>query len=195
MPIHLLPSLLISLFAVGYTPGPANIYALSCVLGAGRKRAMKAWLGLVCGFSLMALIVVVFTHYAGLILGRYIVYIKYVGAAYMLYLAWKIYRSNSADMDSDEACSFRNGFFVQFTNAKMILFQLTVYSSFVLPYSEDLGDLFAVAAILLLAGPGANLFWIMIGSFLRPFVVKYQTVVNIVMALALVGCAAVIALG
>ncbi len=195
MPIHLLPSLLISLFAVGYTPGPANIYALSCVLGAGRKRAMKAWLGLVCGFSLMALIVVVFTHYAGLILGRYIVYIKYVGAAYMLYLAWKIYRSNSADMDSDEACSFRNGFFVQFTNAKMILFQLTVYSSFVLPYSEDLGDLFAVAAILLLAGPGANLFWIMIGSFLRPFVVKYQTVVNIVMAIALVGCAAVIALG
>lgn len=195
MPIHLLPSLLISLFAVGYTPGPANIYALSCVLGAGRKRAMKAWLGLVCGFSLMALIVVVFTHYAGLILGRYIVYIKYVGAAYMLYLAWKIYRSNSADMDSDEACSFRNGFFVQFTNAKMILFQLTVYSSFVLPYSEDLSDLFAVAAILLLAGPGANLFWIMIGSFLRPLVVKYQTAVNIVMALALVGCAAVIALG
>ena len=195
MPIHLLPSLLVSLFAVGYTPGPANIYALSCVLGAGRKRAMKAWLGLVCGFSLMAVIVVVLTHFAGLILGRYIVYVKYAGAAYMLYLAWKLYRSNSTELDSDEACSFRNGFIVQFTNAKMILFQLTVYSSFVLPYSERLGDLFIVDALLLIAGPGANLFWIMIGSFLRPFAMRYQKTVNLVMALALVACAILIALG
>ena len=38
MPIELLPSLLLSLIAVGYTPGPANIYSLSCVLTYGRKR-------------------------------------------------------------------------------------------------------------------------------------------------------------
>ncbi len=193
MPIELLPSLLISLFAVGYTPGPANIYALSCSLGAGKEKAMKAWSGMLCGFSLVAVIVVILTHFAGLLFGKYIVYIKYAGAAYMIYLAWKLYRSDTEKLDSDEACSFKNGFFVQLSNAKMILFEITVYSSFVLPYSEKIGDLFAVAALLLLAGPGANLFWIMIGSMIRPFVAKYQKTVNAVMAIALVGCAIFIA--
>lgn len=193
MPVELLPSLFISLFAVGYTPGPANIYALSCSLGAGRERAMKAWIGMLCGFSLTAIIIVILTHFAGLLFGKYIVYIKYAGAAYMLYLAWKLFRSDTTKLDSDEACSFRHGFFVQLTNAKMILFELSVYSSFVLPYSEKISDLFIVAALLLIAGPGANLFWILIGSVIRPFVVKYQKTVDIIMAIALVGCAVVIA--
>ena len=49
MPLELLPSLLLSLLAVGYTPGPANIYSLSCVLTHGRAKAMRSWVGLLCG--------------------------------------------------------------------------------------------------------------------------------------------------
>ena len=51
MPISLLPSLLFALFAVGYTPGPANLYSLACCLKFGRRKALKMWRGLLTGFS------------------------------------------------------------------------------------------------------------------------------------------------
>ena len=57
---------------------------------------------------------------------------------------------------------------MQMTNAKIILFDLTVYSSFVLPYSSRFIDLLPVAALLLIAGPGANMVWLLAGNLLRP---------------------------
>jgi len=194
MPFHLLPSLLISLFAVGYTPGPANIYALSCGIGEHhRRKALQAWLGLLAGFTTAAFIAAVLIHFIGLALGKYVVYIKYAGAAYLLYLAWKTYKSAMEEKD-DMACSFWNGFIVQMTNAKMILFDLTIYSTYVLPYSEKFGDLMIALAFLLIAGPLANLLWMLVGSAIKSLVRKYQKEVNLVMALALVACAVMISL-
>lgn len=193
MPINLLPSLLISLFAVGYTPGPANIFALSCAMTHGRKKAMKAWLGLLCGFCVAALIAAVAVHLVGMAIGPYISFVKYLGAAYILYLAWKTYKASITDR-KDVSCSFWDGFMVQLTNAKMILFDLTVYSTFVLPYSDRFIDLLPVAALLLIAGPGANLLWLVAGSALKPLVTKNQRTVDVTMALALVACAAMILL-
>ena len=40
MPISLLPTLLMAILVVGYTPGPANIYALSMSIRHGKRRAL-----------------------------------------------------------------------------------------------------------------------------------------------------------
>lgn len=189
MPPGLLPSLLLSLFAVGYTPGPANIYALSCALSSGRRKAMRAWLGLFTGFATAALLMAVAVHFLGIALGGYIVCIKYLGAAYLLLLAWRTFRADAYDGSDSRACSFWNGFIVQMTNAKMLLFDITVYSSFALPYSSRFADLLPVAALLLIAGPGANLFWLLAGSALRPFISSHQKTVNVILAIALLLCA------
>ena len=191
MPIYLLPSLIISLFAVGYTPGPANIYILSCVLSHGKRAAMRCWFGLLCGFSTAALFAAVAAYFAELALGVYIVYIKYLGASYMVYLAWKCYRSNMSGGEGVK-CSFWSGFIVQISNAKMILFSLTVYSSFVLPYSSRFIDLLPVAALLLIAGPGADMVWLLGGYLLRPYFIKYMHAVNMAISIALLLCAAMI---
>lgn len=193
MPINLLPSLLLSILAVGYTPGPANIYALSCALTHGRRKAMTAWMGLLCGFCIAVLIAAAMAHFAGMAMGGYTTWLKYIGAAYILYLAWKTFKASISDRQG-VPCSFRDGIVVQLTNAKMILFDLTAFSSFVLPYSGRFVDLLPVAALLLIAGPGGNLVWLLAGSVLRPMVEKHQKAVDVVMALALVACAAMIAL-
>ena len=194
MPVELLPTLLLSLVAVGYTPGPANIYALSCVLANGRRKAFKAWLGLVLGFSVAALGSAVTAYFTGLALGKYLSYIKYLGAAYILFLAYKTLRSSLGE-EKSVPCSFWNGFLVQLMNPKIILFDLMAYSTYVLPYSQRFVDLLPVAALLFIAGPGANLLWFLAGSALRPFVLKYQKTVNIVLALLLLACSVMIALG
>lgn len=51
MPFSLLPSLLSLILAVGYTPGPANIYAFGCAMEYGRKAAFRMWTGMLAGFT------------------------------------------------------------------------------------------------------------------------------------------------
>lgn len=189
MPLSLLPTLLMWIFAVGYTPGPANLYALSCSLKYGRRAALGMWWGLLAGFCVAAVAVALAVHLLGRAMGDYVVWLKYPGAAYIFWLAWQIWRSGDADEGLTGACSFWSGFIVQLTNAKMILFDLTVFGTFVLPYSSRLTDLLIVAAWLVLAGPGANLVWLLLGSWLRRLFGSYQRGTRAAMALLLAACA------
>ena len=79
MPLSLLPALLLQILVVGYTPGPANIYALTMGVKYGKTHAMRAWAGLFAGFTLAALVIVILTHFIGAVMGKYIVWLKYLG--------------------------------------------------------------------------------------------------------------------
>ena len=189
MPLSLLPSLLLAMFVVGYSPGPANIYALACVLKYGRSRALKMWRGELVGFSIAVSILALLTHFLGEVLGEYVGLLKYLGAAYLLWLAWRMYHRAGVPGNTARDCSFTSGMIVQLTNAKMMLFDLTAFSVYVLPYSNKLSDLFIVSALLLIAGPGGNLVWLLAGAYLRQFFVSYIKQINVVMALLLALCA------
>lgn len=195
MPIELLPSLLFAILVVGYSPGPANLYALACCLKYGRRKALLMWRGLFTGFVIDLCIMVFLTHLLGELMGQYIVYLKYLGAAYIFWLAWKMLRYSGASANDADSCSFVSGMLMQFTNAKMLLFELTVFSAYVIPYTENLAEseqliqLFWVACLLLLAGPGANLTWLYAGAYLRRFLGRYQKQVDVIMSILLALCA------
>lgn len=188
MPIEQLPALLIAILAVGYTPGPANIYAMSCSLRYGCRASMRMWCGLLCGFLTAALLAAAAAHLAGMAFREYVPYLRYLAAAYIIYLAWKTYRAGLSS-EGDTQPTFASGFVVQLTNAKIILFDLSCYSAFVLPYSQRFLDLLPVTALLILAGPGANLVWLLAGGAIKPFVYRYAKTVSAVMAVALLLCA------
>lgn len=189
MPYSLLPALLLQILIVGYTPGPANIYSLAMSLRHGRRQSLVMWLGLFTGFSMAVTVMAVLTHLMGVAFGEYVGLLKYIGAAYILYLAWNIWHRRGQKEEDNRDCRFWNGMMVQLTNAKMLLFDLTVFSTFVLPYSNRLADLLEVGSWLVIAGPGANLVWLFAGSFLRHFFTRYGRQVDMVSAIALVLCA------
>jgi cysteine/O-acetylserine efflux protein len=187
-------ALLLSILLVGYSPGPANLFALAVVLRDGRRAALRTWLGLLAGYTCAATICVLAVRFFGLAFGAYVPYLRYVGAAYLLYLAYRTYRTRGQPAASDRAGSFRDGFIVQFTNAKIILYELSVYATFVLPHSDRLRDLFTTAALLALAGPGANLAWLLAGSYLRRLFVRHLAATNTILAILLAVCALWIAI-
>lgn len=189
MPKELLPTLLLQLLLIGYTPGPANIYSLAMSLRHGRREALVMWLGLFVGFSIAVCCMATLTHFVGIAFGEYIVCLKYLGAAYIIYLAYKIFTSHKTAEAANKDCSFQSGVIVQLTNAKMLLFDLTAFSTFVLPYSNRYIDLLEVGAWLLIAGPGANLVWLLAGSYLRKFFTNYGRQVDIISSIALFLCA------
>lgn len=189
MPYSLLPTLLLQILVIGYTPGPANIYSLAMSLRHGRRESLRMWLGLLAGFSIAACVMAVLTHLIGIAIGEYVSYLKYVGAAYLVCLAYKIYKRNGQMSERDSEGSFWGGMIVQMTNAKMLLFELAAFSTFVLPYSNRLADLLEVSAWLALAGPGGNLAWLLAGSYLRGFFAQYGRQVDVLSAIALILCA------
>jgi cysteine/O-acetylserine efflux protein len=158
----------------------------------GRKRALVMWRGLFLGFAIAVLLMAVAAHFLGEALGDYVYYLRYLGAAYVIWLAWQIFSESGIELKNTRVCTFWSGLVMQLTNAKMLLLDLTVFSLFVLPYSNKLIDMLPVAALLLLAGPGANLIWLLAGDILRPFFDKYQKQVDIVMSVLLLLCAAAI---
>ncbi len=194
MPENLLPALLLQILVVGYTPGPANIYSLTMAVRYGRSRSMRMWTGLLAGAAIAVLVMAVLTHFIGEALGSYVICLKYLGAAYIVYLAYKMWKNSTDGENEGRGCSFMNGMVVQLTNAKILLFELSVYSTFVLPYSSEIKDLLPVSALLLIAGPGANLVWILVGSSLSHIFERYHRQVNIVSAVALLFCAVYIVL-
>lgn len=189
MPYSLLPTLLLQILVIGYTPGPANIYSLAMSLRHGRRESLRMWLGLLAGFSIAACVMAVLTHLIGIAIGGYVSYLKYAGAAYLVCLAYKIYKRNGQMSERDSEGSFWGGMIVQMTNAKMLLFELAAFSTFVLPYSNRLADLLEVSAWLALAGPGGNLAWLLAGSYLRGFFAQYGRQVDVLSAIALILCA------
>ena len=190
MPVSIIPTFIIYCFVSAITPGPANLCSLASAIKYGKKQALLQWRGIFVGFAIVSVISSIAVWFLGIVLNRYLRVLTWIGAAYILWLAWHIYRSDSVgDAETNAHCSFVTGLLVQLTNAKIMVFCVTTLTTFVLPYAHSYWDVLKTALLLPFTGPVANLLWLFAGAALRVFFQKYQKPVNTVMALSLVLCA------
>ena len=190
MPISLIPSFLIYCFVGGITPGPANLCSLGAALRYGRGPALRQWRGLFCGFFLDAMGAVALTWLLGAALDEYVGMLVWVGAAYLLWMAWHMLRPGGADPDRDPAApTFLTGLLVNLTNVKVIIFCIAALSGYVLPYNPSLWALLPVGLFLPFTGPLCNLVWLFAGASLQKLFANYRKPVDLVMALSLALCA------
>ena len=113
MPLAQLPALLLSVLLVGYSPGPCNVFALAMALRPGRAAAVRMWLGMLAGFLFMGTLLLLLVHTAEAFCGTYAPFLKYVGAVYVAFLAWRIYRTRGSDFGDGRGCTPMNGFLLQ----------------------------------------------------------------------------------
>ena len=114
MPAALIPSFLFYCYINGITPGPANLCSLSASLNAGKKVALRQWWGIFIGFFIDAMIAVFLIYFVGEVLGKYIAYFAYVGAAYIIWLAIHILRSTVSPETSKQVnYSIKTGLKIQ----------------------------------------------------------------------------------
>lgn len=191
MPVSLIPSFLTYCFVLCITPGPANLCILSTALRFGRQAALRQWRGLFTGYFIVAMLSVLISYFLGSVLHQYTALLTWVGAAYLLWLAWHTFRSSGLASDEKEAAApgFVTGMLVNLTNVKVILFCLTALSTFVLPYSKSFWSLLAVGLFLPFTGPAANLVWLFAGAALQRLFASHRRTVDIVCAAALALCA------
>nr|WP_325257800.1 LysE family transporter [uncultured Oscillibacter sp.] len=190
MPMSLLPSFLLYCYVGAITPGPANLCSLSTALRYGTGPALRQWRGLFTGFFLVSMASVLVIYFLGTVLNQYVGLLSWVGAAYMLWMAFHTLRSSSGPEGSaPEAPGFLTGLFVQLTNVKIMVFCLMALASYVLPYSGSFWSLLAAGLFLPFTGPVANLVWLFAGAALQKLFVNHRKAVDYGCAAALALCA------
>lgn len=190
MPVSLLPSFLIYCFVCAASPGPANLCSLSAALRYGRSAALRQWRGLFIGFFIVSMGAVAVTCLLGAALEEYVNLLSWVGAAYILWMAWHTLRSSGDPAEEKtDAPSFRTGLLVQLTNVKVMVFCVTALTAYVLPYTDSFWALLLTGLFLPFTGPMANLLWLFAGAALQKLFASHRRAVDLVMAAALALCA------
>lgn len=190
MPFSVFWDMTLSACVTVWSPGPNNILLLSTVSKYGLKKNLKFMAGIWTGsLTLMCLCGIFCRTLSQMIPGIQPV-MKYIGAAYILYLAWKtLHRLPPGEHSREQVPSYLMGIFLQVVNVKIIIYGLTMFSSFILPYEGRIPVLFAFAAYLMVLGAIGNLIWAFAGNLLKSFYEKHCRVMNGIMALLLLWCA------
>jgi threonine/homoserine/homoserine lactone efflux protein len=172
-----------------FTPGPNNTLLMASGMNFGFRRSIPMALGVCLGFPFMIACV-------GLGLGKifdllpwlYAV-LKYAGAAYMLWMAWKIAFSGPAGEGDVEAkpLSFTSMALFQWINPKAWIMSVTALSAYTLPSNYYVGVATVVAAFVVMGFSSASS-WALFGSALRHVMndARYYRWINFGLAVLLV---------
>ena len=172
------------------TPGPNNMMLLASGVNFGIRRSIPHMLGISLGFMLLVVCV-------GLGLGRLFdqapilhTLLRYAGAAYLLYLAWKIANAGTPDVQSESAArpfSFLQAAAFQWVNPKawiMAIGGITTYA----PHENFTTNVLIIATLFALVNLPSVGLWAAAGTLLRRWLTnaKALRMFNIGMALLLV---------
>jgi len=173
-----------------FTPGPNNILSLSNATQHGIRRALPFCLGVWAGFSITIQLCALLSAGLNAILPSIKTPMLFIGAGYLLYLAWKTYRSGAVREKETAASGFLTGFLMQFVNIKGIIYGIVSMETFILPYYHNqypavLGLGFLLSTLCFIS----TVSWAAFGSVFKLLFSKYRKTVNVILALLLVYCA------
>lgn len=169
MSIDLFFALIFFAFATAFSPGPNNTLLMASGITFGLRKTVPLILGVAIGFPLMIGCI-------GLGLGKIfeaapLIYtaMKYAGAAYMLYLAWKIatekFGAGEKDVDA-KPLTFLHMASFQWINPKAWIMAITALSTYTVASSYFTGVAFVVGTFVVM-GIGSATTWAVFGASLR----------------------------
>jgi len=181
-----------------FTPGPNNITSTAIGMRLGYRRTIPYILGIMAGFLVIMLASGILTDIASRAYRGVLPYLKWIGVLYMCWLALSLFlpAAHGAEAAQVRNASFRSGLFLQIVNPKVILYGITIYSSFHVLLADTPVTLIGSSIFLALLGGIATSLWATFGTLMSGFL-KGRTallVFNITMALLLLYSAVAILL-
>lgn len=173
---------LIYCFITAYTPGANNLLAMSNAIRLGFRRSLRFLFGIVAGFTAVMFLCTAFSATLYSLLPKVKLVMQILGAAYMLYLARKVWKS-SADLETGggKETGFLSGMVLQFANPKIYIYAITAMSLYILPVYQTTLSLAGFAVILSLIGASGCFIWAMFGAAFCKFFSRHAKPVNTVM--------------
>lgn len=183
-----LVSLISYILISSFTPGPSNISSASMAVIHGYKKTINYQMGLAVGvFFLMALS----GWFSATLLNIFPALepiMRYVGAGYILYLAYGILKASySFTEENTKPLGLAHGFALQILNPKLIVYAFTLFSAFLAPITADIALLMLTAVILAGTSFCATSAWALFGAVIQAYLHNHRMkmIVNIILSLSL----------
>ncbi|MDR3050573.1 MAG: LysE family transporter [Oscillospiraceae bacterium] len=184
-----IPYMLISIF----TPGPNTITAMVNAGKHGFRKGLRFNVGVLAGFFLLMLCCAAFSSLLQTALPAIKPYMTWLGAAYLLWLAWVTLRDRphrTGRAPRLQTNSVLTGALLQFVNIKVILYGITAFSGYILRSYTAWPTLALFALGMACVGFISTSCWALFGSVFDRLFSRHRRALNAVMALLLVYCAA-----
>jgi threonine/homoserine/homoserine lactone efflux protein len=168
MRLDILYALILFCFVSGVTPGPNNMMLMSSGVNFGFRRTLPHLLGVVLGFSLMVALIglgldAIFVRWPSLL-----PVMRYVGAAYMVWLAWRIARSGPVKDGKAEGrpLGFLGAAAFQWINPKAWVIAIGALTAYSVSANYTI-SVAAVALTYLIIGLPSSGAWVVFGTAMR----------------------------
>ena len=188
MPAYVIGNFLLYCVINAFTPGPGNILALNTVNSYGWKKGKPLFLGIFAGYYVVQIICALFVYGIGAFLPNALRILKYIGAAYIFWLAIHVATSKPISDGCSEEASFWKGFLLQFVNVKIYMFGITALTGYITDYSAALITLIGFELLIATIGTIATCTWIGLGILIQKFYLQHYKAINIILALTLLEC-------
>jgi cysteine/O-acetylserine efflux protein len=182
--VPLLSYVLISTF----TPGPSNVSSASVAVLYGYRNTLRYQSGLAAGvFVLMTLsgwISTTLLHVFPVLEPV----LRYVGAGYILYLAYGILKASYTFTDqSTGPAGFVQGLLLQVLNPKLIVYAFSLFTAFLVPVTNNAALVVLAAFLLAAISFGATSVWAIFGTAIKTWLHNphLKMIVNVLLSLSL----------
>ena len=190
---ELIATISVYYFVMYATPGPNNSILTASGIKFGFIRSIPNIIGISSGHGVQLALVCfglgsLFTQFPILL-----EVLKYIGACYLLYLAWKMFGSLNISMTEEKSSplKYHEAILFQFVNPKAWIICITAVSLFY-PEKENLliGTLFLVIMSTIINLPSISM-WAFGGSVIRRYLSnkKLKTIIEWILAILLFGTA------
>jgi|TARA_B110000263_G_scaffold242875_1_gene248901 threonine/homoserine/homoserine lactone efflux protein len=175
------------------TPGPNNSILTASGIKFGFVKTVPNILGIPTGHGIQLTLVCFGLGSLFLQFPFLLSILKYIGAAYLLYLAWKMFGSLKVETKEDKSAplSYQDAIFFQFVNPKAWVICITAVSLFY-PAKENIfvGTLFMVVMSTIINIPSISI-WAIGGSIIRKYLNnhRFKKTIEWLLAFLLIGTA------
>ncbi|MEQ6167435.1 LysE family translocator [Ekhidna sp. MALMAid0563] len=177
------------IFITSYTPGPNNITCASFGMHLGYKQTFKFLMGIVAGFFTVLWICVLLSSVLLEVAPFINTYLKYIGAAYILWLAYHTLKASyTSPSEIKELAKFSRGFLLQLVNPKGIFYGMTIFTTFLYNPNKQILSHAPWIFVLAVVCFSAVSVWTLFGSFIQKYMQNetLKKAINIILSLGLV---------
>jgi cysteine/O-acetylserine efflux protein len=171
-----------------FTPGPSNISRATVAILHGYKNTLKYQVGLASGVFLLMFLSGLFSAALLKIFPALEPILRYVGAAYILYLAIGILKASYNFTDRDvRSFEFTQGVMLNILNPKLYVYTFTLFSTFLASVNQNIPTLIFLALALAAVSFCATSVWALFGTGIKTYLhnPRLQLFLNIILSLLL----------
>ena len=114
---------------------------------------------------------------------------RYIGAAYILYLAFGILKASYTFTEKDvKPLGFMHGLLLQILNPKLVVYAFTLFSAFLAPITKNMAFLILMVVLLAAISFCATSVWALSGTAIKTHLgnPRLNMIINILLSLSLV---------